>query len=111
MKHRAIQSIIKLGAKAAVIVLLGLTMDGTMVFGNNSGIYEEELCSQVVGMTEGENPTEIYESAAVSKNPSISGRMVYFSDSGDKLFKVYIKGFTGFKISNFCVGVLGAATA
>ena len=87
-----------------------VTMDGTMVFGQNSGIYEEELCSQVVGMTDTENPTEIYESAAVSKNPSISGRMVYFSDSGDKLFKVYIKGTTGFKISNFCLGVIGAGT-
>ena len=88
-----------------------VTMDGTMVFGKNSGIYEEELCSQVVGMTDGENPTEIYESNPVSKNPSISGRMVYFSDSGDKLFKVYIKGFNGFKISNFCLGVIGAGTA
>ena len=89
-----------------------ITLDGTMVIGMDTGAYDEELCRDkfVTGQTEQGNPIYGYEAAGI-KRPSLSGRAVYFDAAGDKLLKVYMKGGQNFEISNFCVGVLGAATA
>jgi hypothetical protein len=89
-----------------------ITMDATMVIGNNTGAYSEEKARTrtIIGYNEDNEP--IYEYEAVgAKIPALNGRMVYFSSSGEKLLKVYMKGLTNFEISNFCVGVLGAAPA
>lgn len=88
------------------------TIDATMVIGSNTGAYSEEVCRTriITGYTEQENP--IYEYEAVgAKIPALNGRMVYFSSSGEKLLKVYMKGQSAFEISNVCLGVIGAGTA
>ena len=86
---------------------------GTMVIGQNGATYSEEVCRDrwITGYTENENnPIYGYEAANVIKSPSLSGRMVYFAAAGSKTLKVYMKGTAGFKISNFCLGVIGAGT-
>lgn len=88
------------------------TIDATNVIGSNTGAYSQEVCRtrMITGYTEQEqNP--IYEYEAVgAKIPALNGRMVYFSSSGEKLLKVYMKGQSAFEISNVCVGVIGAGT-
>ncbi len=91
-----------------------ITLDGTMVFGRNTGAFDEEIARAVIGWTEAteqQSSAPIYEDNGVIKTPALSGRAVYFDSGGDKLLKVYMKGANNFEISNFCVGVLGAATA
>ena len=86
---------------------------GTMIFGENGATYSEVLPRLIVGQTEGtenHDGSPIYEPINVVKRPSLSGRMVYFAAAGSKTLKVYMKGYQGFKISNFCLGVIGAGT-
>jgi hypothetical protein len=91
-----------------------ITLDGTMVFGRNTGAFDEEIARAIIGWTEATEQSSsmpIYEPVGAIKTPALSGRAVYFNSGGTKLLKVYMKGANNFEISNFCVGVLGAATA
>lgn len=89
-----------------------ITLDGTMVFGRNTGAYDQEIARAIIGWTEADeegSSDPIYEPVGVIKTPALSGRAVYFDSGGNKLLKVYMKGNNNFEISNFCVGVLGAS--
>lgn len=97
------------GAGSVNVELTG----GTMIFGQSGATYSEEITRRIIGYTEAtENSSSqpIYEPDNVIKRPLLSGRMVYFASAGNKMLKVYMKGFQGYQISDFCLGVIGAGT-
>lgn len=87
---------------------------GTMIFGQSGATYSEELTRRIVGYVESEINEDVelpvYEPTNVIKRPLLSGRMVYFAAAGNKMLNVYMMGFQGYQISDFCLGVIGAGT-
>jgi len=104
-------NVVAWGGAEEIYDTVKITMDATMVIGTNAGAYVEEKARTrtITGYTEQENPIYAYEDVG-AKAAGLNGKMVYFSSAGEKLLKVYMRGVQNFQISNFCVGVIGAAT-